>query len=115
MLTRYIRVHRLSFVVHPAKKSEVEDIAGAAAAVAAEGTDGSSGVLVLTRSKSDNHCLVLFQQGSNIPVKIHKNKSVFKIVLRKWEGNEKETTRKNGNSKLQPLVASIKTVLTKNK
>ena len=35
-----------------------------------------------------------------------------KIVVRKWEGNDRETTRKSGNNKLQPLVASIKTVLT---
>ena len=105
VVTRYLCIHRLSFEVHSAKKSEVEDIA--AAATAAEGTDESSGVPVLTRSKSDNHYLVPFQQGSNIPVKIHNDKSVFKNVVRKWEGNEKESTRKNGNSKLQPLVASI--------
>ena len=81
---------------------------------AAEGTDESSGVPVLTRSQSDNHYLVPFQQGSNIPVKIHNNKSVLKNCYTQiWRGSEKESTRKNGNSKLQPLVASIKTVLTK--
>ena len=46
VLTRYIRIHRLSFVVHSGKKGEVEDIATAAAE---EGTDKSSGVPVLTR------------------------------------------------------------------
>ena len=99
MVTRYLCIHRLSFEVQSAKKGEVEDIAAAAeAAAAAEGTDESSGALVLTGSKSDNHYLVPFQQGSNIPVKIQN-------VVRNWEGNEKETTRKNGNSKLQLLVA----------
>ena len=96
VVARYLCIHRLSFEVHSAKKGEVEDIA------AAEGTDESSGVPLLTRSQSDNHYLVPFQQGSNIPVKIQ---NVFRIVVRNWEGNEKETTRKNGNSKLQLLVA----------
>ena len=71
VVTRYLCIHRLSFEVHSAKKGEVEGIA-------AEGTDESSGVLVLIRSQSDNHYLVPFQQGSNIPVKIHNNKSVLK-------------------------------------
>ena len=71
VVTTYLCIHRLSFEVHSAKKGEVEDIA-------AEGTDESSGVLVLIRSQSDNHYLVPFQQGSNIPVKIHNNKSVLK-------------------------------------
>ena len=75
VVTRYECIHSLSFEVHSAKKVEVEDIAAAAAA---EGTAESSGVLVLTRSKSDNHYLVPFQQGSNIPVKIHNDKSVLK-------------------------------------
>ena len=106
VVARYLCIHSLSFEVHSAKNVEVEDIAAAAAAAAAaaEGTAESSGVLVLTRSKSDNHYLVPFQQGSNIPVKIQ---NVFKIVVRNWEGNEKETTshEKKGNSKLQPLLA----------
>ena len=69
--------------------------------------------LVLTRSKSDNHYLVPCQQGSNIPAKIHNDKSVLqKLLYANGTGNENETTRKNGYSKLQPLVAS--TVLTKN-
>ena len=106
VVTRYLCIHRLSFEVQSAKKGEVEDIAAAAEEERAE----SSGVLVLTRWQSDNHYLVPFQQGSNIPVKIQ---NVFRIVVRNWEGNEKETTRKNGNSKLQLLVAWIKTVLTK--
>ena len=78
VVTRYECIHRLSFEVHSAKKDEVEDVTAAAEAAAAEGTDESSGVPVLTRSKSDNHYLVPFQQGSNIPVKIHNNKSVLK-------------------------------------
>ena len=56
VLTRYIRIHRLSFVVHSAKKGEVEDIATLGSitsrcpiATPAEGKDKSSGVLVLTR------------------------------------------------------------------
>ena len=105
-------IHRLSFFIHSAKKGEVEDIAAAAE----EQTDESSGVPVLTRSKSDNHYLVPFQQGSNIPVKIHNDKSILKNCCTQMECNEKETTKKkNGNSKLQPLVASTKTVLTKKK
>ena len=43
VLTRYLCIHRLNFVVYSAKKGEVEDVA------AAEGTDESSGVMVLTR------------------------------------------------------------------
>ena len=107
VLTRYLCIHRLNFVVYSAKKGEVEDVA------AAEGTDESSGVMVLTRWQSDNHYLVPFQQGSNIPVKIHNDKSVLKNCCTQMDGNEKETTRKNSNSMLQPLVASIKTVLSK--
>ena len=88
VVTRYPCIHPHSFVVHSAKKGEAEDIAAAAAAAATTtgGTDVSSGVPVLTRSKSDNHYLVPFQQGSNIPVKIHNNKFVFKIVVRKSKG-----------------------------
>lgn len=48
VLTRYLCIHRLSFEVHSAKKVAVEDIAATAAA-AAEGTDESSGIPVLTR------------------------------------------------------------------
>ena len=95
VVARYLCIHRLSFEVHSAKKDEVEDVAAAAEAAAAEGTDESSGVPVLTRSKSDNHYLVPFQQGSNIPVKIQ---NVFKIVVRNWVGNEKETTRKKATA-----------------
>ena len=89
VVTRYLCIHRHSFVVHSAKKSEVEDIAATTAAATTGGTDESSGVPILTRSKSDNHYLVPFQQGSNIPAKIHNDKFVFKIVVRKWKGQRK--------------------------
>ena len=68
-----IWIHSPPQYIQP-KKGEVEDIAAAAA----EGADESSGGLVLTRSKSDNHYLVPCQQGSNIPAKIHNDKSVLK-------------------------------------
>ena len=46
VVARYLCIHRLSFEVHSAKKDEVEDVAAAAEAAAAEGTDESSGVPV---------------------------------------------------------------------
>lgn len=91
VLTRYLCIHRLSFIVHSAKRSEVGNTAAAAAV-----TDGSSGVV--TRSQSDNHNLVPFLPGSNIPVRIHNDKSVIKIALKQMEGNKKETARKKSNS-----------------
>lgn len=90
VLTRYLCIHRLSFIVPSAKRSEVGDTAAAAV------TDGSSGVV--TRSESDNHNLVPFLPGSNIPVRIHNDKSVIKIALKQMEGNKKETARKKSNS-----------------
>lgn len=98
VLTRYLCIHRLSFIVHSAKRSEVGDTAAAAAAAV---TDGSSGAV--TRSESDNHNLVPFLPGSNIPVKIHNDKSVIKIALKQMEGNKKETARKKKQQ--QPLAA----------
>ena len=86
VLTRYLCIHRLSFIVHAAKRSEVGDTAAAAAAAAV--TDGSSGAV--TRSESDNHNLLPFLPGSNIPVKIHNDKSVLKIALKQMEGNRSQ-------------------------
>jgi len=86
--TRYLCIHRLSFIVHSAKRSEVGDTAAAAAAAAAAVTDGSSGAV--TRSESDNHNLLPFLPGSNIPVKIHNDKSVLKIALKQMEGNRSQ-------------------------
>ena len=54
----------------------MEDIA-----VATAGTAESSGVI--TGSKPNNHYLVPFLQGPNIPVKIHNDKFVLRIVVRK--------------------------------
>ena len=76
----------------------MEDIA-----VATAGTGESSGVI--TGSKPHNHYLVPFLQGPNIPVKIHNDKFVLKIVVRKWKAMKMGLREKNGKSKLKPLIA----------
>ena len=65
----------------------MEDIA-----VAVTGTGGSSGVI--TRSQSNDHYLIPVLQGSNIPVKIHNDKFVFKIVVRKWKAMKRRLGEK---------------------
>ena len=104
MLTRYLCICRLSFIANLAKRSEVKDTAAAAAAAAATTvtvTDGWSGVV--TRSQSDSRNLVPFRPGSNIPVEIHNDKSVLKIVVKQMEGDEKETAKKMATAATRSL------------